>query len=39
MDQLGREREKRFQNLEKIMVRLEEAGLKLNKEKCEFFKD
>ena len=35
----AKSKEKNFQNLEKVLVCLKEAGLKLNKEKCEFFKD
>lgn len=35
----GKTDEEHCQNLHKVMTRLEEAGLKLNKEKCEFLKD
>ena len=35
----GKDDQEHCQNLDKVMTRLEEAGLKLNKGKCEFMKD
>lgn len=35
----GRTTEEHLQNLEHVLQRLEDAGLLLNKEKCEFFKE
>ena len=35
----GKSNEEHLENLESVLKRLEDAGLKANKEKCEFFRD
>ena len=35
----GKTDEEHLENLESVLKRLQDAGLKANKEKCEFFKD
>ena len=35
----GKTDEEHLENLEKLLKRLQDAGLKANKEKCEFFRD
>ena len=36
---LGKTNEEHLENLESVLKRLQDAGLKANKEKCEFFRD
>ena len=35
----GKADEEHLENLESVLKRLQDAGLKANKEKCEFFRD
>ena len=35
----GKTDEKHLENLESVLKRLQDAGLKADKEKCEFFRD
>jgi hypothetical protein len=35
----GKDDQEHLQNLDKVLARLEEYGLRLNLDKCQFFKD